>query len=123
MREHEQRYTPARLLLRRTALLALFLMFLATVQGAWFAFEKERETDARRTDAEAELGHLKERYAELESKVGRLKTNQGVEEELRKQFNMGKPGEQLIIVVNPEAEEPGPVIQDSRPWWERLFNQ
>ncbi len=123
MREYEQRYTPARLLLRRTILIGLVVIFVALAQGTWHAYLKERETKAGRQRAEDELVHLKKRFSDLESKVYRLKTDQGVEEELRAQFNVGHPGEQLIIVVNPEEGNATPRAPQDQPWWKRMFGR
>jgi cell division protein FtsB len=123
MREYEQRYTPARLLLRRAILIGLLVVFVALAQGTWHAYLKERETKAGRQRAEDELIHLKKRSSDLEGKVYRLKTDQGVEEELRAQFNVGHPGEQLIIVVNPEEENQEPIVSDDAPWWKRIFGR
>jgi cell division protein FtsB len=110
-------------LLRRAILIGLLVVFVALAQGTWHAYLKERETKAGRQRAEDELIHLKKRSSDLEGKVYRLKTDQGVEEELRAQFNVGHPGEQLIIVVNPEEENQEPIVSDDAPWWKRIFGR
>lgn len=47
-----------------------------------------------------ELQVLNEKRGRLEAEVGRLGTDQGVEEELRKRFGVSKPGEEMLVIIN-----------------------
>ncbi len=40
------------------------------------------------------------RRAMLESEIDRLKTENGVEEEIRSKFNVAKPGETVVTIIN-----------------------
>ena len=120
MREYEQRYTPARLLGRRALLLLFFVVFLAALRGTWDVYWKERTTRQDRRQAEQSLTELKARESKLATKVAQLKTDQGVEAELREQYDVGKPGEQLIVLVDPTTDASSTGATQGRHWWSWL---
>lgn len=43
---------------------------------------------------------IKERKEMLESEIERLKTDTGVEEEIRSKFNVAKPGETVVTIID-----------------------
>ena len=64
-------------------------------------YTEERE----RARLAAELDGLKERNEVLRSQVDRLKTPEGVEEVARENLGMVKEGENLVVIVDDEAEQ------------------
>ncbi len=118
MREFEQRRHPARLLGKRLITVVLFIALLLAVKGAWGVYDKKQETDRLRTEAEAKMSELSERSEALSETVAKLKTEEGIEAELRRQFEVGKEGEGVIIVMDGEpivAETPTSTV-----WWKKL---
>lgn len=118
MREFEQRRHPARLLGKRLVTALLFLMLVLAMKGAWGVHEKKKETDRLRADAEAKMHELGERSAALGETVAKLKTEEGIEAELRRQFEAGKEGEGVIIVM--DGEPIVPETPTSTTWWSKL---
>ena len=45
------------------------------------------------------------RRLELDSEIKRLQSESGAEEEIRKNFNVGKPGEKILMIVDKEAKD------------------
>ncbi len=84
------------------------LAALAVVLGnaVWNIYGKEREAVARRLEREAELTDLTKRSGVLAAEIERLSTARGIEEEVRKKFEVAGPGEGVIILVEPPREEP-----------------
>ena len=82
------------------AVLAVFVLILA--HATWGVYQKEQESQTAAAASESELGKLQDRQAVLQSEIARLKTDEGVEEEIRSKFSVAKPGEDLIIIVNPD---------------------
>ena len=88
-----------------------FLLFLLFILGffarsAYTSFAKKRNADAERIKYEERLNELILKKESLEERIENLNTERGVEEELRKRFNIVKPGETLIrIIEKPEVDE------------------
>lgn len=84
----------------------------------------EREVAERRTDNERELRDLEARKLELEEKVRYLNDDQGVESEIRRHFDVAIEGEDVVILVDNEANasNTGRPIQSKgeidRGWWD-----
>lgn len=105
------------------ALLALPVGYSVFV--AWHAYLRERVAHANMLAAVAELERLKEREVTLGKEIDRLSSNRGVEQELRDKYEIGKPGERMIVLVNKEKEqkESSPPIKEKsffRKVWEKV---
>ena len=101
------------------ALLALLLFLLA--RGAVSIIGKQLDSSDL---AEAEAMKAEEllvRKAELEDKVERLKTEEGVKEEIRERFNVTAGSEHVAIIVeNNQATTTGE--EEKKPWYKRVWN-
>jgi cell division protein FtsB len=120
----DRRHRIARLLWRRLRIVALLLLLLFAVSGVWNIYQKERESRILRTDAERRLEELSAQERALQHNVAKLQTVRGKEEILRDQYAVGKPGEQLIVIVEPErpattTQEKGflDIVHTFMPFW------
>ena len=101
---------------------AVFLLLVVTVflsSAVYQRFLIERKTAVLQEEMESQRQELLERKSLLEEKVEYLSGDRGIEEEIRKHFDVAKEGEQVIILVGNEqvaapviAPEPEPV-----PWY------
>jgi hypothetical protein len=119
MRHDWQRTDPIRLLWRRVLLLVLFLVLLAAAWALWGIWGKQQESLAMRRSAEGHLHDLQGQYAALQDKVDGLKTERGQEGVLRDTYDVGKPGEGLIVIVDDKsaAAQASSTTQHTKPWW------
>lgn len=83
-------------------------------------FGVERDMSNRRTASEAELERLQGRKVQLEDRVLYLEGERGIEEEIRKNFDVAREGEQVIILVGEEevidvSEKEAVVVH---PWYQ-----
>ena len=99
-------HDPVRLFLRRTATLVLVLVVLGAAIGVWQVYGKERDSRTLREYAEVEQSELEEQAERLRRDTEKLKTDRGQEEALREQYDVGKQGEGLIVIVEPPTPEP-----------------
>ena len=97
----------------------MLLLIAATVavgSAVWSVYGKEQDSRAFRAQAEEEQRHLTEQKMQLTSNIARLETARGKEETLRENYELGKRGEGLIIIVDPP--EPEPIVEEKgiRQW-------
>lgn len=97
---------PIRLFWRRLGILALFAVLVIALSGVWGVWRKERESRALRNEAQLQAQDLATQAAELQKNIAKMETNRGKEEVLREQYSVGAPGEQMIIIVNPDQPQP-----------------
>ena len=92
-------------------------IFILSIVGLFLAasvYERytiERLMSERRMETEIEKNDLIERKQLLEEKVEYLSGDRGIEEEIRKNFDVAKEGEKVIILVG-EEKEPEPISSD-----------
>ena len=97
------------------ALVIVALWLLSLIWGlAGKAEIAIREARAARTQYAA----LEERKSTLQNNIAALDTPRGKDAAIRTAFSVAKPGEEVIVVVPPDA----PTSTPPMPWWQRLFN-
>ncbi len=95
---HEKRKLRA-LLYSKPAAAVLFVIALLLSLSVYERFTREREMAARRHELEGKLEELQAQATALEAEVGRLKSDRGIEEELRDRYEVARSGEQVVVIV------------------------
>ncbi len=98
--------------------LGLIILFMISVVYQRYTIEQEMVD--RRVEAEAKLKMLEDRRAELEKKVEYLSNERGIEAEMRRNFDVARPGEQVVIILDDEKKpeiEPLDVKEVESPWY------
>jgi len=87
-----------------------FLLFLVLLVGwsAFVRFQIASEMSDRRELAAQEALLLRAQKDALQEQVDYLSNERGIEAEMRRQFDVALEGEQVVVIVEPEA---GPEIQ------------
>ena len=73
-----------------------------------------------RAEAEAELEALNKRHSDLEAEVKYLSNERGIEAEMRRQFDVARDGEKVVVIVEAKLENVAPVATTTavkRPWY------
>jgi cell division protein FtsB len=100
------------------ALLAAFTAFLA--KGAFGIMKIERRSAERVGSLEAEALVLDNRRRELNGEIERLKTDEGIMEEIREKFSVARDGEHVAIIVEEKTRGGEKAAEDS--WYKRFWN-
>jgi cell division protein FtsB len=88
--------------------LMLFVLFLILIIFSYNLiglFIKERETARNRVSELNKINDLKQRKDALSSDINNLKTDKGIEEIVRDKFQVVKPGEQMVVIVDGESAD------------------
>ncbi len=81
------------------AFISAFLIF-STVK----VYIKSRNAVSKNEETKKEVADLEQKKSELEKEIARLQSASGAEEEVRKKFNVQKPGENAIVIVEKNNE-------------------
>jgi cell division protein FtsB len=84
--------------------IVLLILALLMCWGAYTRYEKAELVKVRRVEAEQELQHLKGQKDALEKQVKYLSDERGIEAEMRRQFDVALPGEQVVVIVDPQKD-------------------
>ena len=83
----------------------LLVITVVLIKGAWGVFFKQQESAQNLDKVRAELAKAEQREAELETHVSYLKTEEGIEEEIRDKYSVARPGEELVLIVEPKDRD------------------
>jgi len=81
-------------------LVILSLVLVLFIRSAYSSFNKKSNADTERDKYQQQLDNLIDAREELDMRIENLKTERGVEEELRKRFNIVKEGETMIRIID-----------------------
>jgi cell division protein FtsB len=98
------------------------LLILATfvLVSTYERYTIARDMSHYRAEAERELESLKMRHSELEAEVKYLSNERGIEAEMRRQFDVARDGEKVVVIVEADetkATETATTTPDKRPWY------
>lgn len=99
---------PVRLLYRRMLIVFCLVLLVVLVRSVWNMYGKSAETAQARMAAEVRLEELQGRKRVLETTIADLRSDRGVETQLRERYALGSEGEGLVIVVDdaPKPQKP-----------------
>lgn len=62
-----------------------------------------------------------EKNKELQQKIVEMKTDEGIEKKLREKFQIKKPGEQVVIILNPESPNNEQSTDVKQTFWDKIL--
>ena len=99
MLDFRQKRKVRNILYHPATLVFLFVLVVFFLHSTWVVYIKKRTSESLKNSLVAKVENLRARDAELSSKIERLKTEAGLEEEIRSKFTVAKNNENMVIVV------------------------
>lgn len=119
MKELRKRQEFKSLLYSWPSLIVLVLITFFVAKGAVEIMAKERVNADRVDELTTQAEDLKSRQTKLNESIGRLSTEEGIIEEIRRKYNMARAGEKVAIIVDGEQV----VAEDEEsPWYRKVWN-
>ncbi|MEO8638081.1 MAG: septum formation initiator family protein [Candidatus Taylorbacteria bacterium] len=109
MKEFKKKKKLKSILYSRVSIVLLLILFFFIARSTYEVWGKQSESQGKKNQAQTELEKLKARQEELSGEISRLKTPEGIEEEIREKFKMAKENENMAIIVDTEEKKPAPV--------------
>ncbi len=95
----KQRQKNRRRLYSRASIAVLVLILLMLIRPTWNMYQKSREGERKRTQAETELNALNQRKQELQSDVEYIQSAHGFDQKIRDKFGVAKKGETMVVII------------------------
>ncbi len=101
------------------------LLGLVTIVLGYAVYDRyaiATEMEDRHLAEEAAVAKLREQKAALEKRVEYLSNERGIEAEMRRNFDIALPGEQVVIIMDEPTSTstvtPLPSVSENRPWYQ-----
>lgn len=102
--------------------IVLVLIFFFIAYSAFVRYQIAAEMAERREVAEVEVAELREQKERLEEEVEYLRNERGIEAEMRRQFDIALPGEEVVVLLPDEsaaAPTSAPAVEaEAGPWYQ-----
>ncbi len=86
----------------RLTIALLFIAFVFIAHSTWVVYMKKVESEEMMSVSLKNVETLRSRSVDLQKKIDRLATAQGVEEEVRSKFSVAKEDENMVIIIQDE---------------------
>ncbi len=100
MREFQERNTIKKRIYSKTTLVILLVVLGLMIHGLYSVYQKEKESRTEVERVKREQVAVEGRYNNIQKGSDDLKSEAGIEAEIRNKFDVVKPGEGVIVVVN-----------------------
>ena len=119
MLDSQQKRKIRSVLYHRATLVILALLVIIVLHSTWTVYKKKRISEEMKVVSLQNVETLRLRNSEILSRIERLKTEVGIEEEIRSKFTVAKNGENMVVIVE---EEKGGVAttSQSKSLWQRI---
>ncbi len=120
MTQFYQRKTFFHFLRSNLGILILIIICILVARAVYARYVVEREMYHRQVEIGAKAEQLRERKDRLQERVEYLSSDRGIEAEMRRNFDVTKPGEEVVIILDEEEGrkiEPLPEVEPAKPWW------
>jgi len=121
MRELEKKQKIKRRIYSWPVLICLLFGVLGLMRGAVAVLEKRALSERELENLQAKVIELKDREDKLQSDIKRLKTPEGIDEEIKEKFSVAEEGEKVVIIVDDKPEEATTTVEIV-PWYRRFWN-
>jgi len=120
MRELQRKQNMRRTLYSAPSLLVLLIITFVLAKGAWGVISKERLSAMYLDGLEDKSLALALREEELQGDIGRLKTEEGIKEEIKERFNVTEEGEHVAVLVDNKTATSSST--SGKPWYKKLWS-
>lgn len=103
----------------------LAVVALLFLSNTWDVYKKYVASKKNVAGLETRYVESKERQVELKDKIESLKSEDGLEAEIREKFNVAKEGEKVLVIINEETPEELPEEEEVgllKGFWEDVLN-
>ena len=107
MLEYRQKRKIRKLIYSPITMVLLFVILIVFAKATWNVRQKAAESQVYLAQAQSQLDKASTTATELASSVAALKTQEGVETDIRSQFLVAKPGEQVSVIIDNDATSSG----------------
>ena len=106
--QERQKKTTNRKKYSKTLLVVMLLILVLLVRGVFSVYAKERESQGEIDRILTQKSELEKRHSNIAEQSDALKSEAGVESEIRNKFDVIKQGEGVIVIVDKQM----PIIEE-----------
>ena len=120
MLEFQEKRKIKRFFYSKVVLVCLLILIFLLLKMVWSVYEKQALTKDNLAKTATSFEGLQEREKMLSSSIDKLKTDSGIEQEIREKYGLVKPGEEVIVVVDGEDSTSSEPVSLEISFWQKV---
>ncbi len=122
MLRFQEKKTMKRYLYSRASLVIFGIILLVVTHAVYGVYRKAQSAGAFLGEAEVKLEEMKKREKYFSNEIERLNSDLGIEEEIRKKFQVAKEGEKVIVIMDDEGNKAEVQTEPTTTVWQKIFS-
>ncbi|MEI6191181.1 MAG: septum formation initiator family protein [bacterium] len=118
--EFQEKRKIKRFFYSRVTLVCLIILIFLLLKMVWNVYEKQALTKDNLAKTATSFEGLQAREKMLSSGIDRLKTDSGIEQEIREKYGLVKPGEEVIVIVDGEDGTSSEPVSSEVSFWQKV---
>lgn len=118
MKEYKNKKNLKRRIYSKFVIFVFIVIIIILVRGTWGIYQKSKQSAQNLNVAKEKLEKLRDRQNSVADRVGSLRSEPGIEEEIRTRYDVAKEGEEIIIIV--QGEDP-PIVEEEAKGFKALL--
>ena len=120
MLEFQEKRKIKRFFYSKVTLIFLIILIFLLLKMVWSVYEKQALTKDNLAKTAASFEGLQAREKMLSSSIDKLKTDSGIEQEIREKYGLVKPGEEVIMIVDGEDSTNSEPVSSEISFWQKV---
>ena len=100
----------------------LVVVILFTTHAVYGVYKKAQSAALYLAGSEKSLADMEKREKYFSKEIERLKSDQGVEEEIRKKFQVAREGEKVMVIMDDEGKGNGSTELPKKSLWQKILS-
>ena len=121
MFDFQQKKKIRKVIYSKAFLIVLLILIVVLAKATYEIYQKENLSSEDLSETQKEYDGLKTRQSMLNSEISKLKTDTGVEEEIRSKFDVAKPGETVVVVVGNNSSSTNDQNGQNKGFWQSFL--
>ncbi|MFH1626879.1 MAG: septum formation initiator family protein [bacterium] len=122
MKNFQQKKQFHKIIYSKLSIIILLILIIFLIKPTYNIYKKSKLSSDNYNEIKKNYENLENRKNMLESGINKLKTDNGIEEEIRSKFNVAKSGETVIKIIN-SSSSVSTSTNKQKNFWEKLINR
>lgn len=120
MTNFQQKRQFKKIIYSKISFIILFILVFFLGKSTFDIYKKSKLSSDNYNEVKKNYDNLENRKNMLESEINKLKTDYGIEEEIRSKFNVAKSGEIVVRIVNSSSSISTNTDNSKKGFWSKL---
>lgn len=121
MVDFQQKKQFKKIIYSKISFVVLFILIIFLARSTYDIYKKYRVSLNEYNSTKRDYDSLIARKNMLDSEISRLKTENGIEEEIRNKFNVAKPNETVVIVIDNDSSSTE-TDNSKKSFWSKIWS-